>query len=188
MEQTGNYHNSKLLSDGLLLFKGDREELAWVLWNHRKEFSIPLILPVMKFIRFLSGSFRREFYNVLKNKKENKELRLEAIRYFRKYPYEPARDVLYEMLSEENTSQWEYAALSASSLSAYPGDETAERLKKTLYSPNWYVRLNSALSLVSELEVSPADLSDIYFGEYNSAREILEYVAQQAVLTGGKYA
>ena len=92
------------------------------------------------------------------------------------------------MLLEENTSQWEYAAISASALSAYPGDETAEHLKEMLYSSNWYVRLNSAEALVYGLGVSPAFFSDIYFGKYSDAREILEYVSQRAMLSGGKHA
>ncbi|MGN0584437.1 MAG: hypothetical protein ACI4JD_03175 [Ruminococcus sp.] len=180
MENTQNCHDSRLLVNLLLMFKGSRDELAWVLWRRRKEFSPSLVLPVMKYIRLSSGSFREEFCSILKDKNENSKLRLEAVRYFRKYPYEPAREMLYELLSEENTSEWEYSALSASTLSAYPGDETIYWLKKMIYSSNWYVSLNSAKSLAAILKVSAEALSEICSGNCPAAKEIFEYVVQHS--------
>ncbi len=177
MENTKQFHDPRLLLNKLLMFKGSKEELAWVLWSYRKEFSPSLVLPVMKYIRLFSDSFRKEFYSILKDKNENSELRLEAIRYFRKYPYAPAREVLYSFLAEENTSQWRYSALSAKTLSAYPGDETIYQLKKGLYSSDWYVRFNSAKSLIVGLKVSPEPLADIYSP---AAKETLEYVVQHS--------
>lgn len=180
MENTKNIHDSRLLVNILLMFKGSREELAWALWSCRKEFSPSLVLPVMKYIRLSSDSFRKEFYSILKDKNENDELRLEAVRYFRKYPYEPAREMLYEFLSEENTSEWKYSALSARTLSAYPGDETIYRLKKMMHSSNWYVSLNSAESLAMVLKVPADALSEICSGECPAAKKMLEYVVQHS--------
>ena len=87
-------HSRKLLADGLLSFQGDRKELAKLLFAHREEFGTTLFLPVMQFIRFFTGDFQQQFFTLLSGKNEDKEIQLEAIRYFRRYPYEPVREIL----------------------------------------------------------------------------------------------
>ena len=180
MEDNDILHSMKLLADGLLSFKGDRLFLAKLLFKHKGKFSTGLFLPVMQFIRFFTGSFQEQFMNIMQDETEDKELRLEAVRYFRKYPYEPVREMLYNYIRYQEYIDWEYGAMAAVALSSYPCADTIECLKEGLGASNWYVRLNCAESLINGLEVPESQLFDIYNGRDRYAREILRYAAQRA--------
>ncbi len=184
MEATRVYHNQKLLADGLLKFTGDRTALAWFLWKRREEFDVLLLLPVMQFIRFLTDEFQEEFLKLLHSETADKELRLEAIRYFRKYPYEAAREALKQFVRYQEYIDWEYAAMAAIALSAYPGADTVDCLKGGLGASNWYVRLNCAESLVKGMKLPKWELYDVYNGNDRYAREILDYVAEKSEIRG----
>lgn len=178
MEDNAVIHSVKLLADGLLNFSGNKHELAELLYAHRTEFGTHLNLPVMQFIRFSDDGFKQEFLELLVKDSEDKELRLEAVRYFRRYPYEPAREVLQNFLRYQEYIDWEYAAMAASTLSQYPGVDTQECLKQGLKASNWYIRFNCAQSLIYGLKVPQVRLYDVYNGHDRYAREILKYVSE----------
>lgn len=173
------YHSRKLLADGLLGFAGDRDELSGILWSRYAYFSPELLLPVMQFIRFHTGNYREEFCRILEEERTEKELKLEAIRYFRRYPYEPVRETLQNYIRFQEFIDWEYGALSALALEQYPGPDTVEVLKDGLKAVNWYVRLNCAQTLIEGLKVPQLALFDVYNGKDRYAREILQYVSQK---------
>lgn len=180
MNENRIFHSSKLLADGLAMFTGDKKKLARLLWSHRTEFSEELVLPVMQFIRFFVGGFEEEYCQILKSQDEGKELLLEIIRYFKKYRYEPVKEILIRYLEYMEFVDWEYAAIAAMSLASYPGEDTVRWLKKGLTSHNWYVRLNSAEALVLGLKLSDMELADVYNGPDRYAREILLYAKNHA--------
>lgn len=173
MDRNRILHSSKLLSDGLLGFQGNKEKLALILWEGRKEYGSYLLLAVMQFIRFSTASFCNPFLELLRDERQDKELRLEAIRYLRRYPYEPARELLLSYVKYQELVDWEYAAMAALSLSAYPGRDTEYVLKTGLHSRNWYVRKNCARSLVEGLQLSYLQLADVLNGNDRYARESL---------------
>ena len=180
MEDNEVSHSVKLLADGLLRFTGDRLELAQILWGHRKRFSVRLTVPVMQFIRFSGFDFREEFLKVMENDLADKELRLEAIRYFRKCTCKEGGEALRRFLEYQEFVDWEYAAMAALALSEYPGGETVECLKKGLGATNWYVRLNCAQALINGMKIPQVQLLDVYNGKDRYAREILQYVYERA--------
>lgn len=184
MEDNEIYHSKKLLSDGLLKFTGDRGGLASLLFGHRDRFEARLVLPVMQFIRFLGEDFREEFLELVSGEAEDKEIRLEAVRYFRKYPYEPARELLQRFLRYHEYLDWEYAAVAAQALASYPGSDTVDCLKEGLKAVNWYVRLNCAETLIVGLKIQKRDLFDVYNGRDRYAREILNYVTEKIEIKG----
>ena len=79
--------------------------------------------------------------------RRDRELRYSAIRYFGRYPYPPARAPLLEFLGAGDPERWEYAAISATALAAYPGQDVVNALMEAMHSGNWYVRYNAAVSL-----------------------------------------
>lgn len=179
LDDNERYHSRKLLADGLLSFCGDKRELAGLLFGHRKEFATALVLPVMQFIRFFTGEFQSAFLTLLDGANEDKEIQLEAIRYFRRYPYEPVREILQNYVRYQEYVDWEFAAMAASALSSYPGEDTVICLKEGLRASNWYVRLNCAEALIAGLGLSKPQLFDIYNGRDRYAREILNYVLEK---------
>lgn len=163
--------NSKLLSDQLLRFAGDQQALSRALLARFAGYPVRVALSVIDYLRLLprDAAEQTPYFSVLcgllADANANKELRLAAIRYFRKYCYVPAFPLLIGFVAHANTQSWEYAAVAASSLIAYPCAETRGVLEDAVASPNWYVRFNAAESLISlgaDLDKIAAGHTDAY--------------------------
>ena len=138
-------------------------------------------MALLNYICFQSGDYTREMLSLLKENEADKEVILAAIRYFGRYRYPPAFDLLLEFAEDDDPVRWEYVTVSVSSLAAYRDPRTIEVLKKALCSVNWYVRCAAAASLEAQ-HVSSEDLTDIIEGEDRYAREILEYQIESGKL------
>lgn len=182
MEKKQIWHSRKLLADGLGSFRGDKLHLARSLWKLSLDYDPALRLPVMQFIRFGVGQFDEEFFQILKDEKADKEMRLEAVRYFRRYAYEPAKELLMNFINYQEFIDWEYASGAALSLGSYPGPDTVLCLKGGLRSHNWYVRLNCAETLIYEFGFTALQVADVLNGNDRYAREILQAVWNQSQL------
>ncbi len=166
--------HEKIAVETLMAFNGDYEHLISLIWERFERFRPAAQRMLLDYIRFRSGGCRDEFLPILLDSRRDKELRLSAIRYFGRYPDERARAALLAFVSDPDQARWEYAAISASSLAAYPGDDTVDALSGAMHSPNWYVRYNSASSL-ERLGFSYEDLlGKAAFGD-RYAREMLTY-------------
>lgn len=147
LSRAGIMHSSKMVTDGLLAFRGDCEELAEELWKCWDVFSAYYQTCFVNFMRMIDGDFSKEVLEVLTDEENDSELHFAAIRYFRKHSYSKAYKKLCTFVEQWESEDWEYAAISALSLEAYPGERTIEVLAKGCESRSWYVRYNSALSL-----------------------------------------
>lgn len=179
MSRRDVFHYGKLLTDGLLRFQGDKKLLAAELWRCRAELKDEYILAVMQFIRMSQDGYGEEFLSILEDDRQNQELRLETIRYFRKYRYQPAYPVLLKIMRSPESIGWEYLTMAALSLGNYPGDETVEVLKTALTSANWHVRYNAADTLVGALHTERSKLVDVLEGKDRYAKDILIYMLQR---------
>lgn len=166
--------HTRVLTEGLLSFSGDHEELTAMLLERFEEFSVRIRLAVLNYIRFQSGAYKEFMYRIMMDEKEDRELRLSAERYFGRYPWEPARGALIAFVRDKETLRWEYAAVAASALKDYKGEDVTSALKSALYSSNWYVRYNAAVSLEAS-GLSYTELIDVMAGKDRYAREMLEY-------------
>lgn len=167
-------HNRKLLSDGLLSFKGSKDELMDRLWDCFEEFDSPMQVVILDFIRFCSPSHKDKLLAILKDENRSPELRFSCIRYFGKYPDKDAYPLLLEMAGDLGNLRWEFPAIACTALASYPGKETVETLKRALHVSNWYVRYNAAESL-TRLGVGYVDLIEVIDGNDRYAREILQF-------------
>lgn len=179
MSRSGVFHYGKLITDGLLSFQGDQALLAEELWNCRAELSDDYTLAIMQFIRMSQEGYGEEFLRILEDTGQNQELRLEAIRYFRKYRYRSAYPALLKIMNSREIMGWEYLAVAALALENYPGDRTVEVLKTALNSPEWHVRYNAADTLIRALKVDYSRLKDVLEGPDRYAKEILLYMMQR---------
>ncbi len=167
--------NAKLLSDNLLKFPGDMQELADALVEHLTEFSPSITCGIIDMLRYIPQQGNYEKWNktllkVMDNNTENKDVYISVLRYYKKYPSETIYKILITIMNNHNVIPWEYVAVVASTLSAYKRDETIEVLKKTLQTPNWHVRYNSATSLIS-LGQSSSSISQTINDKY--AKEVM---------------
>ena len=173
MQELKISHSNKLISDGLLLFNGDRAELASLLWKEFDKFDLNVRIAIVNFIKTASLDYAEEFYQRLTNKYTHKEVKLSLIRYFGKMIYQPAGDYLITMMKQD-TPEWEYKAIAATALAKYKSQQVIDVLKEALKSDNWYIRFNASESLVAQ-NIGYMELIDIYNGTDRYAREILEY-------------
>ena len=90
----GYFHHHKLLADRLTDFTGDCEALAARLWRHKNAWSGEMMVAVVEFITNCSENYCETFLPLLRDEREDLELRLCAMRYFRRHPYPPAHPVL----------------------------------------------------------------------------------------------
>ena len=174
MDKNLSFHHPKLICDGLLVYKGDKSILKDILFESFKDFSIQMRVNILNYFRFGNVRCDDEMLGILKNEKENREIRFCAIRYFEKFPNDDARPVIYDLAENVLGRTWEYQAISSSALKSYPGDVTFRILVKNLSSSNWHIRQNSAISL-EKLGYTYHDLINVFDGNDRYAREIMRY-------------
>lgn len=178
IDESAYFHNSKLLTDGLLNFMGDKTLLAEKLWKLYPFCSAQMQVTLLNYFRFSSGSHCEKILSLMIQSGQNREICLACIRYFGKYHYDPAFPYLVDFAEIDREEHWEYAAIAALTLSNYPCETTIEILKKLLKSPYWHVRFNASQSL-KFMDIQYEDLSDIFEGQDRYAGEMLRYRMDQ---------
>ena len=166
--------HEKVITEALLAYTGDHRELIETLWSRLERFSVPVQRAILDYIRFQSGGYRRQMLDILRDGRRNKELRLAAIRYFGRYPDPSARPLLLDPLQDGDPTHWEFAAISASSLAGYAGQDVVDALLRAMNSSNWYIRSNAASSLESH-GLSYEEMLQVLGGGDRYAREMLTY-------------
>lgn len=174
IDQNLSFHHPKLICDGLLTYKGDREALRDALLAKFAEYSIPMRVNILNFFRFGNIRCDETMLEFLQNEKQNCEIHFSCIRYFEKFPCESARKTLEAFAENADGHSWEYQAIATSALKSYPGDVTFRILVKNLSNSNWHVRQNSAISC-EKLGYTYQELINVFDGEDRYAREILRY-------------
>lgn len=174
LDESTVYHSPKLLTDGLLSFEGNHEEMIKCIWESFADYSVDMKVSLLNYIRFQSGKHCRHILMLLEDKTQDQEVHFACIRYFGKYPFREAYPLLLDYVEREQEHPWQYAAIAALALASYPGRETEEALKRRLHSSNWYVRMNASRSL-EMLDLNYLDLIDIFEGDDRYAGEILRY-------------
>lgn len=168
------FYHGKLITDGLLSFYGSASELADRIISSFDSFSVEMKVNLLNYMRFSSPNYRKFFYSLLIDEKQNDEIRYCAVRYLGKYPLDEAYEKLCLLAGDGNEDHWEYAAIASSALASYPGEETVSLLKNNLHSRSWYIRANSAESL-EKLGIGYKELADVLDGDDRFAAEILRY-------------
>ena len=174
LDRSDSFMHEKILTDGLLSYTGDHNKLIHILWGKIEDFSERVQLSILNYIRFKSGDYCEEMFAIMQDKSKDKEIRLSAIRYFGKYVYEKAKELLIAFASDKNPINWEYAAISATSLARYEGEDVLNVLMEAMHSSNWYVRYNASISLENH-HLNYRDLIEVVGGKDRYAREMIMY-------------
>lgn len=177
LDRNRKFFHGKVLTDSLVAFTGSHPELAALLLGQFDSFSDQTRLAVLNYIRFSSGDYCPWVLERMTDPGEDKELRLSAIRYFGRYVYPPAKPALLEFAALKDPLLWEYAAISASALASYEGQDVTDALIGAIYSANWYVRSNAAASLTSR-GLGHDDLIAVTGGGDRYVREMMLYQMQ----------
>lgn len=141
------YVNSKILIDILDIFNGDFEDLDKALLLKFDTFNEYIQKNIIEHLRNRKVELAKDkMIDILKDESLDKEVRISAIKYFSKIHYNHAKLEIKKLLNHE---EWEYRAISASTLGKYKEEDVIEALLDSITDYNWYVRYNSAISLLS---------------------------------------
>lgn len=146
--------SEKRLGDDLLSFAGDHRQLGKRLWSGFSSYAPVIQIGILNYLRLLfseddwQSQYQSAVLAIMESEEHTKDVRLAALRYFRKYPCSEAYPCILRFLELDSSQNWEYAAVAAMVLQSYPGEQTKENLLEKIGSPNWYVRYNSAESLL----------------------------------------
>ena len=111
-----SFHHPKLVCDGLMDYKGDKEVLKEKLFCAFDDFSTQMRVNIVNYFRFGNVRCDEEMLKMLMDEKENHEIRFSAIRYFEKFPNEKARAILQNLAENLEDRIWEYQAIATSAL------------------------------------------------------------------------
>jgi hypothetical protein len=168
------YFHPKIVSDGLLAYKGNEMVLQTTLLKELSRFSVQMQVNILNYLRFASGDHCEKIYELLLDERVDEEVRFSCIRYFGKHRYNKAYFVLVDFAEGVEGKRVEYCLISLTALRNYPGADTVALLKKNLHSSNWFVRYNAAESLTA-LGVDYEEMIDIFDGSDRYSREILQF-------------
>lgn len=178
LDEKEDFVHPKIVSDGLLSFQGDAYLLQLLLLEHRREFSVPMQVNLLTYIRFASGSHCEAVFEILSNEKEHDEIRFACMRYFGKHRYDKAFRLLADFAKNEKGERIEYCIVALTALRNYPSQKTMQILREKIHSPHWFVRYNAAESL-EMLGIRYDELVDVFDGTDRFAREMIQYQFDQ---------
>ena len=173
-------HNNKLVTDGLLLYRGNVDELAEQIWEQWDEFLDYYKVAFIDFFRMAGCEYGERILSLLKDGTQDRDVRFACIRYFRKIKYEPAAEILRTIVRNWTAVDWEFPAVAALSLSNFPGEETREVLVDGLCSSNWYIRYNCAETL-DTFEDAEKTWDKVRNGNDRYAKEIFAYRREASI-------
>ena len=178
VDKIDRFLHPKIISDGLLSFSGDAQELQLLLLDHLFSFSEQMQVNFLNYLRFSGGAHCERVLQLLQSEETGDETRFSCIRYLGKYPYAPAYDLIARFAAGEAGRSIEYAIVALSVLRHYPQPRTTEILRAQINSFNWFVRYNATESL-EYLGLEYQDLIDIFDGKDRFARDMLQYQFDQ---------
>lgn len=172
MNEYNFYHSTKLLSDGLVKFHGDKKLLADRLWSHNVNWNDNIRIAIVLFITQVTELYGNIFSECLKKSEYAGEVKYAMMRYYYNHPMEEMQDYFIQCV--ENGVEYEDKIVACFVLGSYCNDKVKKVLINQLSSANWYVRKNSAQSLI-KMNLSVDDIRDIYHLSDNYGKEILNY-------------
>ena len=166
-------YSSKLITDGMLDYKGDKEELAKVLFGNLKTYNLECQIAIIEYARRIGYDVGDELLEMLKSDKLDKELELAIIRYFTKVKNEKAYKLFLDRIIHRYYNQFEYEVVMIQALANYKTKEVIDVLTIKLSDVNYYIRLNSCMTLDKLTDISKLKVTDKY------ALDIIEYLLEE---------
>ncbi|MBQ8280164.1 MAG: HEAT repeat domain-containing protein [Roseburia sp.] len=190
-ERQGFYHK-KLLVDGLLEAKVDRDAFAEKMLERFERYSTYTQNCLLDFFR-LGGCEVSDFcLKLMLSDLVDKEVQYTAMRYFIKYPNDAAKEYFINIL--KNEEEWIRQMLAIQALGRYSEPEIRGLIKSKITSYNWHVRVNAAdylrkNGLDKEEICEIINLKDRYTNEtllyqYRDDEEMTAYISEMIELAG----
>ena len=177
LSQNNINHNEKLLSDGLMTFNGKIDNLSEVLMENINHFNVCYQVAIINFFSYKEEHrFDSLIVKKLIDNRTDVNVQCCILRCIGKVKSRDNKNIFLDILrTYKNSDRWQLAAVSANLLTKYSGDvEVAKVLKDSITSNNWYVRMNSAKTLI-QIGVLQEDVQVILNGDDEYAKNALTY-------------
>lgn len=178
MSKKNILYSNKLISDGLLEYTGNKNELCSKLYGNFDKFNEEIKIGILTYFRNCKYNVKEELLERLEAKNNEKEVEIAMIRYFSKVYYKKAIDLFIKRLEEEYYDDFEYAVVMIQSIIIVDvlTKNMVSVLKKCLCDSNYYVRLNAAKVLKEKNDLRTLeDIHDKY------AKDMIKYVMSEEV-------
>lgn len=173
ISKSDKYFNEKIIVEFLEGFCGDRAKLSLDIVNNIEDFKDEVISAIIQYFTKM-----REEQNEVQEKilyllalANSEEIVIEATKYFGYIKNNDAIEMIMNNLEHPN---WEVRATSAEMLRTYDTVQNIKRLKEKLFDSNWFVKMNSAFSLVN-MNINLVKFNDIINSEDKSALQVYNY-------------
>ncbi|QVY61559.1 hypothetical protein [Cytobacillus gottheilii] len=123
LTRNNSINHRKLVTDGLLEFKGDQKALAESLYDHLDQFKSEYQVAMVDFFRFSGEPLKNKLIKILKQGDADKDLVCAILRYYAKYPVQEYKDTILSYLTIPNEKDWECVSAAALALGKYPGED-----------------------------------------------------------------
>jgi len=167
--------HTQLLTDELLRFKGNKEDLGKYLWSEAWRWNDNIKVSVIQFIAQSSNSYNEEFLSVLQDSSVSAEVRIAVIRYYAENSYAPAQAALIKLT--DSSANITLAAEAVLALASHPTPDAIAALREALYSQEWSVRYNASSVLVGM--GNEIDLTKVLRDDSEYARKIVSYMLER---------
>lgn len=174
INNTEKYFNEKILLDFLDNFKGDIDILDKKLLDTLDNYNIKLKTKIIEHYsnrKNDSLEIRDSMLNYISTS-DDKDVIISSTRYFKRVIDNRVANILNKNLKNEH---WEVRAISAKVICKYPNKKAIDILKQTIGDNNYFVRYNSAFSLIS-MEEKDQIMEELLNHHDRFAKDILAYV------------
>ncbi|WP_434796972.1 HEAT repeat domain-containing protein [Terrisporobacter vanillatitrophus] len=146
ISDSNHYINNKIFIDVLNQFGGDQYLINKELMKNFDSFNTNFKKDIIEHFKNNKIEYvKNNLIEILKSQSYGKEVKISIIKYFSVVNYEQAQEEIIKILKEYD---WEYRAICASALSSYKSAKSIKSLLEGITDKNWYVRYNSAMSLL----------------------------------------
>lgn len=170
LSKNKSMYHSKLITDGMMEFKGDKKLLAQELYKDFSNFSTECKIGFINYFRNIKYNIGDDLVSKLEKNSYNKELEISIIRYFTKVKNAKAYKLFVQRLEEDYYEDAEYDIVMIQALANSKNKKTIEILTQKLEDNNYYIRYNACVSLSKITDITKIKTSDEY------AKDMIKYV------------
>lgn len=164
---------SRVLTESLNLFMGDKELLINLLIDNFKKYSASIKIAIINYIRLNSGEYSKRLFLFLSTETDV-EITYALVRYFGKYYYADAGSLILKLgLDSLYLKEYGLSSVCVKALEQYKLNNELDFLSKAITSSDYYVRRNAAHTLAVHYGKKSIALVDKYLDQY--ASEMIRY-------------
>jgi len=173
VDRRNGFYHDKLLTDGLLSYKGDHNRLKQEFIQRFFRYGEQLQVCLLDYFRLYGSDVSELCLKLMKEEKAYDEVQYRAMRYFQKFPCDEAKEWFVNILERDDVV-WIKQMLAIQGLHKYDDAVVYDVVKNKLTSREWHVR-NNAAEFFYKKGLSKEELMELLSFKDKYANESLLY-------------